>query len=88
MLCHEQEVSGYLDFAHRLATDEAGMAAAFALEQPLMPQPTDLSCFNWTTNRIASCNSPNFEVRGQWDQCSEPLLQFLALFAGCCRLCV
>jgi hypothetical protein len=38
------------------------MAAVFALQARLLPQPTDLSCFNWATNRLTGCGSANFEV--------------------------
>ncbi|KAL4429220.1 hypothetical protein ABPG77_010199 [Micractinium sp. CCAP 211/92] len=57
-----QEVSGYIDLGQRLAADEAGMATVFALQARLLPRPTDLSCLNWTTNRLDSCPSANFEV--------------------------
>lgn len=57
-----QEVSGYIDLGQRFAADEAGMAAVFDLQTRLLPQPTDLSCLNWTTNRLDSASSPNFEV--------------------------
>ncbi|PSC75391.1 flagellar basal body [Micractinium conductrix] len=57
-----QEVSGYIDLGQRLAADEAGMRAAFAGTARLLPQPTDLSYFNWTTNRLYSQASTNFEV--------------------------
>jgi hypothetical protein len=56
-------VSGYIDLGQRLAADEAGMAAVFGREARLLPQPTDLSCLNWATNRLDSCSSRNFEVR-------------------------
>lgn len=56
-------MSGYIDLGHRLAADDAGMAAVFAGEARLLPQPTDLSCFNWATNRLDSCSSRCFEVR-------------------------
>ncbi|KAL4443356.1 hypothetical protein ABPG75_011093 [Micractinium tetrahymenae] len=57
-----QEVSGYIDLGQRLTADEAGMAAVFALQARLLPQPTDLSTLNWTSNRLDSCASANFEV--------------------------
>lgn len=36
--------------------------APAALQARLLPQPTDLSCFNWATNRLSSCPSANFEA--------------------------
>ena len=52
------------------------MAAVFAGQQRLLPQPTDLSCLNWATNRLHSHPSPNFEVRPPPPCCS-------CLPAGC-----
>ena len=57
-----QEISGYIDLNQRLTGDEAGMAAVFALERRLLPHPTDLSYFNWTSNTLSSSSSPNFEA--------------------------
>lgn len=38
------------------------MAAVFGLRARLLPRPTDLSTLNWTTNRLHSCDSANFEA--------------------------
>jgi hypothetical protein len=47
----------------RLAADEAGMEAVFQLSKRLLPQPSDLSYFNWDTHTVAGSSTPNFEVR-------------------------
>ncbi|CAL1533673.1 unnamed protein product [Lymnaea stagnalis] len=55
-----QEVSGYIDYAHRLATED--FRPIFNLEKRLMPKPTDLSFFNWDSKIVQGMNSPNYEV--------------------------
>lgn len=50
------------------------MAAVFALQAQLLPRPTDLSWLNWTTNRLESCASANFEASAAVRQRSGPLL--------------
>eukprot|EP00887_Chlorella_sp_A99_P001087 scaffold14.g1087.t1 len=58
-----QEVSGFIDLGHRLATDEAGMEEVFGGRRRLAPQPTvDLSVFNWTTGSLSSAPSQGFEL--------------------------
>ena len=59
-----QEVSGYIDLGQRLAADPAGMAAVFAGEARLLPQPGDLSSLNWASNRLDSAPSATFEAGG------------------------
>ncbi|KAL0221742.1 hypothetical protein RCL1_001596 [Eukaryota sp. TZLM3-RCL] len=57
-----QEVSGYIDYADRLRTDN--FADYFNPDSPvrLLPRHTDLSYYNWETRTVAGQNSPNFEV--------------------------
>ena len=43
----DQEISGYLDFAHRLKTEK--FEAYFSGRRKLLPRPTDLSYYNWET---------------------------------------
>eukprot|EP00037_Helgoeca_nana_P032908 m.415953 g.415953 ORF g.415953 m.415953 type:complete len:238 (-) comp29770_c0_seq1:220-933(-) len=57
-----QEVSGYIDYAHRLKTDKT-MEAVFMGKRRFMPQPTDLSFFNWETQQSKAASSPNYEVK-------------------------
>ena len=55
-----QEVSGYIDFAHRLKTDN--FEDYFALHRVLLPRPSDLSFYNWETQTCTSNATTNFQV--------------------------
>ncbi|KAG9396268.1 Protein of unknown function DUF4464 [Carpediemonas membranifera] len=55
-----QEISGYIDYAHRLRTDRFDMY--FDRKKKLLPRPSDLSFYNWETLNVSSNSSPNFEV--------------------------
>ena len=55
-----QEVSGYIDFAHRLKVDDC--EPIFLRKKRLMPKPSDLSYYNWETQTSTSNSSPNFQV--------------------------
>jgi len=55
-----QEVSGYIDYAHRLKTES--LEPYFERRKRLMPKPNDLSYFNWETQTSTSNSSPNFQV--------------------------
>lgn len=55
-----QEVSGYIDFAHRLKTEN--LEPVFALKKKLLPKASDLSFYNWETQTSASNPTPNFQV--------------------------
>lgn len=55
-----QEVSGYIDFAHRLKTEN--FEPYFERKKKLMPKPTDLGYYNWETQTSTSNSSPNFQV--------------------------
>ena len=78
-----QEVSGYIDYAHRLKL-EASIAADsyprgphhgaaspfpqsfepyFEQQKKLLPRPSDLSFYNWETQRSTSNATPNFQAR-------------------------
>lgn len=54
------EVSGYIDYAHRLKTED--FRPIFQGLARLVPKPTDLSYYNWKTGVCASNDSPNFKV--------------------------
>ncbi|XP_066137001.1 cilia- and flagella-associated protein 299 isoform X2 [Saccopteryx bilineata] len=57
---HGQEVSGYIDYAHRLKTED--FEVYFNGKKRLLPRSTDLSFYNWD-NHLAVCNSsPNYQV--------------------------
>lgn len=55
-----QEVSGYIDYAHRLKTEKFG--EYFSLNKRFMPRTSDLSYYNWDTNYSTSNSSSNFQV--------------------------
>ncbi|XP_010132064.1 PREDICTED: uncharacterized protein C4orf22 homolog [Buceros rhinoceros silvestris] len=56
---HGQEVSAYIDYAHRLITD---FEVCFSGKKRPLPRNTDLSFYNWDTNVSTSNSSPNFQV--------------------------
>jgi len=56
-----QEVSGYIDYAHRLKTEDFG--PTFARKKKLLPKPSDLSYYNWETQTSTSNPTPNFQVK-------------------------
>ena len=55
-----QEVSGYIDYAHRLKTES--FEPYFERKKKLMPRPSDLSFYNWETQTSTSNATPNFQV--------------------------
>ena len=55
-----QQVSAYIDYAHRLKTEDFG--PYFSGEKKLMPKPTDLSYYNWETQASTHNSTPNFQV--------------------------
>ncbi|CAG5134752.1 unnamed protein product [Candidula unifasciata] len=55
-----QEVSSYMDYSHRLATEDFRLI--FDGKKKLVPKTTDLSFFNWETQNVASKSSPNYEI--------------------------
>ncbi|KAI0223100.1 cilia and flagella associated protein 299 [Lamellibrachia satsuma] len=55
-----QEISGYIDYAHRLKTED--FEPYFAGKKRLLPRPSDLSFFNWETQTSASNPTPNYQV--------------------------
>ena len=56
----KSEISGYIDYAHRLKTED--FRPIFEGKMKLIPKPSDLSYYNWKTNVCASNDSPNFKV--------------------------
>ncbi|XP_068260302.1 cilia- and flagella-associated protein 299 [Nyctibius grandis] len=58
--CRRQEVSAYIDYAHRLTTDD--FEAYFSGKKRLFPRTTDLSFYNWDRNVSTSNSSPNYQV--------------------------
>ena len=55
-----QEVSGYIDYAHRLKAEN--FEPYFERKQKLMPKPSDLSFYNWETQTSTSNATQNFQV--------------------------
>jgi len=54
------EISGYIDYAHRLKTDN--FKEYFEGKKKLLPRTSDLSYYNWKTGMCVSNDSPNFKV--------------------------
>ncbi|XP_071371341.1 cilia- and flagella-associated protein 299 [Centroberyx affinis] len=55
-----QEVSGYIDYAHRLKTED--FEPYFSGKKRLMPRRSDLCYQNWKTQMSTSNSSPNYQV--------------------------
>jgi hypothetical protein len=55
-----QEISGYIDYAHRLRTEN--FEPYFDRKKKLVPRPSDLSFYNWETHTSTSNGTPNFQV--------------------------
>lgn len=55
-----QEISGYIDFGHRLKTENFELY--FDHKKKLLPKPSDLSYYNWETQTSTSNHSQNFQV--------------------------
>ncbi|KAL3877889.1 hypothetical protein ACJMK2_035533 [Sinanodonta woodiana] len=55
-----QEISGYIDYAHRMKTEE--FEPYFAGRKRLLPRPSDLSFYNWETQTSTSNPTPNYQV--------------------------
>ena len=54
------EVSGYIDYSHRLKNEDFKLY--FSGKKKLLPKTTDLSYYNWKTNKCSTNDSPNFKV--------------------------
>ena len=55
-----QEISGYIDYAHRLKTED--FEPYFSGRKKLLPRASDLSYYNWENQVITSNNTPNYQV--------------------------
>jgi hypothetical protein len=58
-----QEISGYIDYAHRLKTED--FEAYFAGKKKFLPKPSDLSFYNWETQVSTSNATPNYQVSAE-----------------------
>ncbi|CAG2218643.1 cilia- and flagella-associated protein 299-like [Mytilus galloprovincialis] len=56
----DQEISGYIDYAHRLKTED--FEPYFSGKKKLLPRPSDLSFYNWETQTSTSNPTPNYLV--------------------------
>ncbi|KAF7257531.1 hypothetical protein EG68_04258 [Paragonimus skrjabini miyazakii] len=55
-----QEISGYIDYAYRLKTED--FTQYFTEKKKLLPRPGDLSFYNWETQNVVATSSPNYTV--------------------------
>ena len=55
-----QEVSAYIDYAHRLKTEN--FEPYFEGKRKLLPRSSDLSYYNWETQHSTHNATPNFQV--------------------------
>ncbi|KXJ20692.1 cilia- and flagella-associated protein 299 [Exaiptasia diaphana] len=55
-----QEISGYIDYAHRLKTED--FEPYFSGRRRLLPRVSDLSFYNWETQTATSNPTPNYQV--------------------------
>nr|CCC53886.1 conserved hypothetical protein [Trypanosoma vivax Y486] len=55
-----QEVSAYIDYGHRLKTED--FSEYFSRRKRLTPRRTDLSYYNWKTHTLFYNNSATFQV--------------------------
>ncbi|XP_008691497.1 cilia- and flagella-associated protein 299 isoform X1 [Ursus americanus] len=57
---HGQEVSGYIDYAHRLKIED--FEVYFSEKRRLLPKPTDMSFYNWNSHIAVWNSTPNYQV--------------------------
>ncbi|XP_029781842.1 cilia- and flagella-associated protein 299 isoform X1 [Suricata suricatta] len=57
---HGQEVSGYIDYAHRLKIED--FEVYFSGKRRLLPKPTDMSFYNWDSHIAIWNSTPNYQV--------------------------
>ena len=55
-----QEVSGYIDYAERLKTED--WTQYFSGKKRLLPRASDLSYYNWDTQAATATSTTNFQV--------------------------
>ncbi|KAG9261706.1 hypothetical protein AMEX_G25299 [Astyanax mexicanus] len=57
---HGQEISGYIDYSHRLRSED--FEPYFSGKKRLLPRPTDLSFYNCKTQVATSNDTTNYQV--------------------------
>ncbi|CDS42253.1 conserved hypothetical protein [Echinococcus multilocularis] len=55
-----QEISGYVDYAHRLKSED--FVPYFSGKKKLLPRVGDLSFYNWESQHVSSTSTPNYIV--------------------------
>lgn len=61
-----QEISGYIDYGHRLKIEN--FEPYFERKKRLLPRPADLSFYNWDTSHSTNNESPNFQINPDHEQ--------------------
>jgi hypothetical protein len=56
-----QEVSGYIDYGHRLQSEDCRIY--FSGKKRMLPKPSDLSYYNWETHTNTSSPTATFQLR-------------------------
>ena len=56
----KKEISGYIDLAYRMKVEN--FRDYFSKKKKLLPRPSDLSYYNWETQKATANESPNFRV--------------------------
>lgn len=59
---HRHEVSAYIDYGHRLKTED--FDEYFSGRKKLLPKPSDLSYYNWRTQALSHNHTATFQVVG------------------------
>lgn len=75
----DRQVSGYIDYGHRLKTEN--MEPYFERKKRLMPKPSDLSFYNWNTHTSTS-NATSFFQVGTPARALAPLYLWLPVLAS------
>ena len=57
---NETEISGYIDLAHRMKTED--FRAIFMKTERIEPRPSDLSFYSWESKQCYINDSPNFRT--------------------------
>lgn len=61
-----QEISGYIDYAHRLKVEST--ACYFQGTRKMLPRVSDLSFYNWETKQWSTNNTANWQVIAECEQ--------------------
>nr|XP_054364853.1 cilia- and flagella-associated protein 299 [Mirounga angustirostris] len=57
---HGQEISGYIDYAHKLKIED--FEVYFSGKKRLLPKPADMSFYNWDSHIAVWNSTPNYQV--------------------------